>query len=308
MQAVPTPSARPLTMAHRPFIQQRSVLVQLNRYNPVMFKKPYSSLAALLVLGTLPVLAVFAEENDEASRSMMLQEALTPNEGNLIRLPLLDSLIQAIERSLPGAQQADSAGGLLDYLVSGVGDDEDRNDVTIGAALAASPEETETIVIVSLKAGATAEEVAVQCRTRITPDQVMRLAKTAIGEGADPLPILRMCLTVVPLQQAFDLITQTLKLADPGNHESMIVMAFNAMRVSNPLEYDQFIASVLEAELRLAGEDATLDVERRVVEEMLEPILAAEVDPDMIEGGDNGFSDPGFSNEIDFQEDPASDS
>lgn len=175
------------------------------------------------------------------------------------------------------AQRAAADDDLLGYVSSGVQEALHRGEIIIGAAVAASPGNIDSIVRVAIRAGATAEQVATLCDTILTPREIIMLVAAAIEEDADPEPVIRRCLRVLNREEGSELIVAALKAGNEQSYESIIRSAYETLNIKSVSAYDDFVEDVLEADLRLTGEEAVSGfVEDQMAEHLLQTLLVDE--------------------------------
>ena len=131
--------------------------------------------------------------------------------------------------ALDAAQQASAKGDLLLFVGNSITGSGEQNALVLGAALATSPGSVESIVRVSIQSGATAEEIAAQCRAMLTSGEIIMLAAAAISEQTNPGAYTRLAVGSAPVWIArprpFEGRT------GPGNPERSEIYAYNPVRV-----------------------------------------------------------------------------
>ena len=178
-----------------------------------------------------------------------------------------------IERhaTIIAAQQASASGSLLAFVKNGLETEPDAAEDIIGAAVVASPGTLEEIVRTALRAGATPAQVAKQCQTSLTAAGIENLVTTALQEKADPEPIMRACLEAMPEGARYELVTSALRSVDATSYEAVIIAAYEAMQIHSLEAYNSFVASVLDAEMSLAGDDIfSLEIETELTQQLLD--------------------------------------
>lgn len=124
-----------------------------------------------------------------------------------------DESLSAFEAGDRNGQQV---AALLPGQISGAIGNVPRESAVIEAALVVDPDRVDEVIRSAINAGASTESVGNQCSRRLDAVQVETLMVTTFEERTDPLPVLRKCLSLIPVERQSAVLAIAINNSLPG--------------------------------------------------------------------------------------------
>ena len=171
----------------------------------------------------------------------------------------------------------------------------------LSSAVARSPGSIRQIILVAIQEGVLPNDIAAQCETSLTGEELRTLIATALNERIDGIPIIKRCLPLVEEHEVAGLLALAINNSVPGQNELLLQVAYNTLSSSYADPFQLVKAGVLQSNAFTVqglaftqGMDTLLDEIR--LQDTLENMSLGdaagqdEVDQDFY---DPGESDPG---------------
>lgn len=192
------------------------------------------------------------------------------------------TLSASVQNFLEGLSRGVSIGELVSQQLAA---DSPQADLILKSAIASAPSRLDEILLAAIEHGVSAEAVAKQCETVMSPEQLENWVTASLRSRLNPLPILRRCLGLIEEDRRVGIVTLAVNESPPGGVEALLQTAFEALESAGVEAFAVIKTGLLASDafdvagLELATDMAQL-LEEAQMQDLMELVLFAEpVDP-----------------------------